>query len=1192
MSEFVFVGDMDHLRLLNDTAEPDDASSETYDEDRQDAIECSTQHDASLCSDESFVHVDVECDLLSSAPRPQSHPAYKPLDDDYIRLLRILSLSSAANGIRCHIDEFPLHNAPAYTALSYTWGSQQGIHQIHVNDYPLLVPKNLWRFLNHARNLAKDLSRWIWCDMLSINQVDVTERGQQVQLMSRIFKTAQTVVVWLGPAYRGSDTAMTALVRLSCSKDFAKQASGIWAGDAGHAMGAICTRPYWRRLWIFQEIRLAQKIRLMCGSKIAPWKNFHDLMEHAHTKSGISQLDDNTEVIANSPAMRMRDLNLESVNTVLWSLIQETRHLRCFDIRDKIYALLGVATKGHGSIEPDYSVPIPTLLNKLLHEIWEEKPPTDIEDAAKMCDKIADVFGVARRTVFIMDGQRGRYNAPSDIETCSRFLGPECRGITLWWTAFYGHRSVQRILRTSWTISYFDCCDEDYLSSTTMPVVLLFQFLREGMDHQSSFLAQSLQKRDPWSPWSPRPDSQYEAEDSEARDSDASMTWVAFYLTGAINLHDSHIARLMVDIGVELGLLYPQYRPLATLIEATSGVLVDCTIGSEDYRMLEEFFARAGPFISETDHFVAHMLDHGRIQDRCGLLLDLGLMNMVQSDHRATLLDTALSKALMNENDEAVDALLRTGECNPNCRVYRSPALSYCIQTSQMSNLRALLETGKCDLDIVDPSSGMTPLVHAAYTGMHEYLKVFVETGACQLEDVNALGGMTPFFYAVSEGQTDTVRELLADGRCNVDTPHRLGQTALMMAVAARAESTVDLLLTFSHGAVNFTDDFGNTALGLASAEGLHRVVRSLLKVPTCNANIRDLSGDTPLILAVRRGHDEVVKELLACENCDVNASDNDGNTALLTAVARADGRVVRQMLLVERSALNDYQEYLDSLDDSQKDYIGGNEAQRIAIGRVHIKDSRESLDTKLVRARQAENYSLVSELLACGRCDVSISADDTTPLMLAAAYEPDGHPVLNALLDTGGCDVNAENSLGQTALCIAGYNENHWHAASLLMTGKCNIDKQSQKGRRTTLLHMAIRNRSKAFLQQLLREDGIDLCARDQKGQTPLIWAAKNWYWDEVKQLLAYRTRCGVDMRSDRGSTALSYAVSARDFEMVSLLVDTGRASDLTDEFGQQLYLRARAMHARGIDYVLTECAEKFRISDFFDCERASPYW
>ncbi|KAM0694505.1 hypothetical protein Q7P36_004861 [Cladosporium allicinum] len=918
--------DLGPRSLTNDTTETRDTSGETQEGNTQDEAGSTAKGDISPYTGTSFEHVDVEYDLLSSAPRPQSHSAYKTLGHDCIRLLRILP-DSSTDEIRCKLEEVSLDRAPPYTALSYTWGSQYGVHRIYVNDRPLLVPKNLWRFLHHARDLTGDLSGWIWCDMLSINQVDLAERGHQVKLMSRIFKTAQSVVIWLGPAYRGSDTAMITLARLLRGKALAKQASNIWAGDAGHAMSGICSRPYWRRLWVFQEIWLAQKIRLMCGSKTAPWSHFHALMEYAHARSGISQLDDNTEVVANSPAMRMRNLNIDSVDTVLWSLVQGTRHLRCFDIRDKIYALLGVATKGHESIEPDYSMPLPSLLNRLLHEIWSDSPPETFEEAAEGCAKIEDGFGVKRGTMFIMQGQRGRYNAPSDAEMRSCRLGPKSSDFTLWWTVFYGHARVQTILRQSWTISHFDAesskqSDPQRESSfKSRPVVSLFQFLHKDMDSRSSFLnfdthgelmTEELEVRNNFAGLgavyagldamepnadrkksfleefyarrqntggrSPQPDEGLETESmsdwndsfpfgeahaifkteqpetnhAEALDSSSCMAWVAFYLTDAIDRNDSHVTRLLLDVGQSFDLLYTQYRPIATLIEATAGALRSA-IGSNDVVILETIFARSGPFIFDTNRFVTEMLDHGRTLDNCGLLLELGLMNMVQPNLRAALLDKALSRALLNKNDKAVEVLLRSGECNPNYFIPYSvsgcPALSHCIYSLQESNFRALLNTDKCDLNLANPATGMTPLMQAAWQGLSTYVRALIETDGCKLNDTNPLDGMTPLFYAASRGHTVVVRELLADTRCDVDTPHRRGKTAVEMAKNGSHRETVDLLT--SHRDVNVPDDSGNKARDSATAKlkGLHRLSQISRWNHLSNVNLSNDSTHSPFSL-------------------------------------------------------------------------------------------------------------------------------------------------------------------------------------------------------------------------------------------------------------------------------------------------------------------------------------------------------
>lgn len=97
--------------------------------------------------------------------------------------------------LSCVVREFSFGEKPTYAALSYTWGSQQGVYEILINGHPLLVPKNLWRFLSHARAIGDDVLECLWIDMLSVNQADVAERGHQVNLMPVIYRSAKRVIV-------------------------------------------------------------------------------------------------------------------------------------------------------------------------------------------------------------------------------------------------------------------------------------------------------------------------------------------------------------------------------------------------------------------------------------------------------------------------------------------------------------------------------------------------------------------------------------------------------------------------------------------------------------------------------------------------------------------------------------------------------------------------------------------------------------------------------------------------------------------------------------------------------------------------------------------------------------------------------------------------------------------------------------
>jgi ankyrin repeat protein len=1128
--------DLGPRSLINDTPKPRNASGETQEGNTQDGAGSTAKGDKSRYTATSFEHVDVECNLLSSSPQPQSHPAYGALGHDCIRLLSIIPDKSTTE-IRCQLDEFTLHETLAYTALSYTWGSQHGVHRIYINDHPLLVPKNLWRFLNHARDLAGDLAGWIWCDMLSINQVDLAERGHQVKLMSRIFKTAQTVVVWLGPAYRGSDTAITALARLPDGEGFVKQASHLWAGDVGHAMDGICRRPYWRRLWVFQEIWLARKIRLMCGGRTIPWSHFHALMEHAYAISGISQLDDNTEAVANSPAMRMMRLSLEPVNTVLWNLVKETGYLRCFDIRDKIYALLGVATDGHGSIEPDYSVPVPSLLNKLLREIWSDSPPESLEEATDGCAKIEDVFGVERGTMFIMQGQRGRYSAPSNAEMRNCRLGPESSEFTLWWTVFYGHLSVQTLLQKSWTSSCFDG-DMGKQSdarrdarSMSSPVASLFRFLRKDMDSRSSFLdLEDVHAR-------PETEKIFGEACAGLTEVDISMAWVAFYLTDAVNRNDTHVTRLILDVGVGCGLLYTQYRAIDTLIEAIVGALRSA-IDKKDVVALKAIFALAGPFVSDEYDFVTQMLDHGRTLNKCRLLLELGLADMVRPSQRGFLLDMALSKALLTQNDEAIEALLSTGECDLNCCASGGPVLFHCMDSLQPNHLRALLNTGRCDLNLANPSNGLTPLMQAACHGLSAYASALIKTGECRLNDANTLNGMTPLFYAASKGHTGVVRELLADDRCDVDTPHSGGKTALEMAREGCHDIVAELLLTPGRRKEKIPTALRNTPLDSAAAKlnGLHRVGQILSKF-----NSTKVHPQPDQLLSFRTAAGSFV-ELLACENCGPGVES-----------PCLDCQCIISRIETERTFLS--------------------------VFRKEIRREHSDVDMGLLRefSKSDRGSSRLGSALTDGNLESS-----STRLMLAAVRSPDGHPIVDALLRADFGDVDTQDGHGWTALMYAGKHGNLRHVRNLLATNRCNIDKPLREwnysGYHSTVLHMAATLGHQSFLQQLLGQKGLDLRVQDHQGRTPLFVAVERRKRNSVEPLLWYEAGCGVNMKTNSGSTALARAVRNGDYQTVCLLVQSGKVKDMNDYDGRSLSSVAQDKGHIRIKRVLVELAGRLQ--------------
>jgi hypothetical protein len=90
-----------------------------------------------------------------------------------IRLVAILPPSpTRQTEIECALSHAPLHDAPAYEALSYTWADLDGDSSlsstITLNAAPFLVTKNLEAALRELR-LPID-ERIIWIDVICIDQ--------------------------------------------------------------------------------------------------------------------------------------------------------------------------------------------------------------------------------------------------------------------------------------------------------------------------------------------------------------------------------------------------------------------------------------------------------------------------------------------------------------------------------------------------------------------------------------------------------------------------------------------------------------------------------------------------------------------------------------------------------------------------------------------------------------------------------------------------------------------------------------------------------------------------------------------------------------------------------------------------------------------------------------------------------------
>ncbi|RMZ21516.1 hypothetical protein D0859_14473 [Hortaea werneckii] len=200
---------------------------------------------------------------------------YSPLlyPETEIRLLNFSSEAQTSNSsiFDLNIETFPLQDAPPYAAMSYTWGDPPAEEIILIRGLPFYIRWNCWYML---RQLQKHRPfGYFWIDAICINQDDVDEKNCQVQMMGEIYEHAECVIASLGEHADDSRLLFEHLGDLNT----AIRAHGTAQEKIDFARGSSLCVPtftwleasaesYWTRVWIVQELRLARKVKLLCGS--------------------------------------------------------------------------------------------------------------------------------------------------------------------------------------------------------------------------------------------------------------------------------------------------------------------------------------------------------------------------------------------------------------------------------------------------------------------------------------------------------------------------------------------------------------------------------------------------------------------------------------------------------------------------------------------------------------------------------------------------------------------------------------------------------------------------------------------------------------------------------------------------------------------------------------------------------------
>jgi ankyrin repeat protein len=381
------------------------------------------------------------------------------------------------------------------------------------------------------------------------------------------------------------------------------------------------------------------------------------------------------------------------------------------------------------------------------------------------------------------------------------------------------------------------------------------------------------------------------------------------------------------------------------------------------------------------------------------------------------------------------------------------------------ARVRALLNQGEdVNQSQVD---GMTALHWAVYHDKMEVAESLVTAGS-NVQAANRYG-VVPLALACTNGSGPLVR-LLLDSGADSSATLRGGETALMTAARTGVDEPVDLLLRYGAD-VHAKDWRGQTALMWAAADGHASVVQRLIEA---GADFKTPlpSGFNPLFFAVREGRIEVVKTLLEA-GADVNEAmqpkkrlsgkaPRAGTSPLILAVENAHFELA-VVLLKAGADPNDDRSGFTALhtvswvrkpsrgdgDDGDPAPAGSGSMSCLDFVRrlvEHGADVNRRLTkgvsgrgilsrvgaTPFLMSSITADTALMRTLVELGADPLTPNAEGCTPLLAAAGVgtlapgeeagtEPEVLEALALLLEWG-CDVNAVDANGETAVHGAAY--------------------------------------------------------------------------------------------------------------------------------------------------------------------------
>lgn len=282
------------------------------------------------------------------------YPALFSRDRQFFRLLEIVKQNECGHFI-CRLFSVGLSSAVSYIAISYTWEKEKPSAGclIVVNRHWIRIQQNVHDLLESLYASGEKLP--VFVDAVCIDQSSIHDKNTQVAQMGTIYYNAKEVVVWFG----NIQTPLREDLDMLLSEGYARRL-GTRTGccidirrlKESHLVKWIATHPYWKRLWIVQEMMLAQDVTFRASATNINWRTLMEWFNLDLLRKGDLPLY--MERASNLLRWRQRLTTRNPdrrYSLCILDAFMSFGSQSCYDVRDKLYGLLALLDT---KIIPDY----------------------------------------------------------------------------------------------------------------------------------------------------------------------------------------------------------------------------------------------------------------------------------------------------------------------------------------------------------------------------------------------------------------------------------------------------------------------------------------------------------------------------------------------------------------------------------------------------------------------------------------------------------------------------------------------------------------------------------------------------------------------------------------------------------------------------------------------------------------------